>query len=93
MLEMLIKNLLPADFDMADNIQKAQNFMANIQLIANGVQRIEQKLDAEIVSLRDRLTALESVQQTEGERNEHGNHGNGATDQYGHGATGINADR
>jgi hypothetical protein len=93
MLEMLIKNLLPADFDMADNIQKAQNFMANIQAIANGVQRIEFKLDAEIVSLRDRLTALESVQQTQGERNEHGNHHHGATDQHGHGATGIHADR
>lgn len=91
MLEMLIKNLLPADFDMADNIAKAQNFMANIQLIANGVQRIESKIDSEIVTLRDRLTALESVHQTEGERNDDGSNDNGATDRIADGATGNNA--
>jgi AmiR/NasT family two-component response regulator len=77
MLESLLKSMLPADFDMNAYIVKGQQAMQAAVSTAQGVFRIEQKLDAELVNLRERVAALESVHQTNGVSNDNGSERDG----------------
>jgi hypothetical protein len=76
MFESLIKSMLPADFSIEENIEKFNQLVSAARGVAETVFRIEQKLDSEIVTLRDRVARLEApdaiVVPLEGERNDHG---------------------
>jgi len=73
-LDSIIQSLLPADFDMEASIAQFKNAMNACVEIRDTVQRVEQKLDSEIVTLRERVALLESpagiVQPNEGVSND-----------------------
>lgn len=82
-LDSIIQSLLPADFDMEASILQFKTAMNACVEIRDTVQRVEQKLDSEIVTLKEKVAALESssgiVQPIEGVSNDNGSvdHGEG----------------
>jgi hypothetical protein len=77
MFQNMLMSMLPEGFNLDEFIQQANLFMQNTRIIAETVQRTEKKIDSEIVTLRERVAALESVHQT-----------NGVSNDYSNGATG-----
>ena len=73
MLESLLKSMLPDGFDMNAEFERIRVGIAAAVTVSQTVARIEQKLDSEIVRLNERVAALESVHQTNGENNDDSN--------------------
>jgi hypothetical protein len=80
MLQSMLMSMLPDGFNLDEFIQQAQQFMQHTRDIAETVKRTEQKIDAEIAVLRDRVNALESVHQTNGDSNDDSNGATGKPD-------------
>lgn len=95
MIASMLKSFLPDDFDMEKSIRDAQQLMTDFRAIAEGVTRIEQKIDSEIVTLRGEVARLAlqvgTLPLTSGESNDDGSHDHGATYFTRDGATGGDA--
>lgn len=77
----IIKSFMPADFDMEKEIERFRQLVTYAQDVAQRVQRIEQKIDSEIVTLRTEVAALS--QQVASLRSQEGEHNGNGSDSHG----------
>lgn len=84
MFAMMLKSFLPPDLDMDKEIERFRQLVEAAQSVAAGVHRIEQKVDSEIVTLKERVGNLELqlaiVPSPNGESNGNRSYSDGATD-------------